>query len=84
MGISFLSSLLRYHLDGLSFLHYKKGVMHRDIKRNNLGVATLSLLRDIIFDLDSATGKETSRDHGVGTLGCLAPETVASKTWDML
>ena len=36
-------TLFREYLAGLAFLHEEKGVMHRDIKPNNFGVAGLLL-----------------------------------------
>ncbi|MCJ1243493.1 hypothetical protein MMC30_000690 [Trapelia coarctata] len=75
-------TLFRQYLNGLSFLHDEKGVMHRDIKPNNLGVVTLNPPVGVILDLDSATRQETSTDHGQGTLGYLAPEIVALKVWE--
>ncbi|KAI9881283.1 MAG: hypothetical protein M1830_005569 [Pleopsidium flavum] len=75
-------TLFCQYLDGLSFLHEVKGIMHRDIKPNNLGVVDLVCPRAVIFDLDSATRDETSRDHFQGSLSYLAPEIVALKNWN--
>ena len=75
-------SLFREYLAGLAFLHEEKGVMHRDIKPNNLGVVGLTPPRGVIFDLDSATRDEASMDHLKGTLSYLAPEVVALKEWE--
>jgi len=75
-------TLFRQYLDGLSFLHEEKGVMHRDIKPNNLGIVGLVSPRAVIFDLDSATCDATSTDHSQGCLSYLAPEIVALKKWN--
>lgn len=75
-------SLFREYLTGLAFLHEENGIMHRDIKPINLGVVGMTPPRGIIFDLDSATQDETSRDHFQGTLSYLAPEIVALKEWE--
>ena len=80
--ISAQISLLFDYLKGLTYLHEQKGVMHRDIKPNNLGIIIFNPPQGIILDLDSATRSETSEDHMQGTISYLAPEIMALKRWD--
>ena len=76
------SALFTDYLSGLSYLHEKKGIMHRDISPGNLAITSLYEPRGIILDLDAATTSVASTDHMKGTLPCLAPEIIALKTWD--
>ena len=69
-------ALLMDYLRGLIYLHDEKGIMHRDIKPDNLGLRTLCPPRGIILDLDSATSEETSGDPGHGTVPYQAPEII--------
>lgn len=73
--IAFLIEYLR----GLVYLHDSKGIMHRDIKPNNLGVLSFSLFRGVILDLDGATTETLSDDHKQGTISYLAPEIIDLK-----
>ena len=72
-------TLLVEYLRGLVYLHEGKGIMHRDIKPNNLGVLSYGLLRGVILDLDSATTETLSDDDRQGTIAYLAPEVIELK-----
>ena len=72
-------ALLIEYLRGLVYLHDNKGIMHRDIKPNNLGVLSFSLLKGVILDLDSATTETLSDDDRQGTVAYLAPEVIDLK-----
>ncbi|MCJ1465106.1 hypothetical protein MMC07_003722 [Pseudocyphellaria aurata] len=76
--ISAQYTLLRDFLEGLRYLHDDKGIMHRDVKPANLGVI-FTPLRGVLLDLDAATRKATSFNHGHGTLSYLAPEIIVIK-----
>ena len=69
-------ALLMDYLRGLAYLHDQKGIMHRDLKPDNLGILSLCPPRGIILDLDAATSEETSDDEGQGTVPYQAPETI--------
>ncbi len=69
-------------LNGLSYLHEQKHVMHLDIKPGNLGVLSFSKPKGVILDFDSATSELASVDHHKGTIAYLAPEIIALKRWD--
>ena len=71
--------LVRDYLNGLAFLSGQKGVMHRDIKPDNLAVMSLDQPKGIILDLDAATTERYSRDHTKGTVLYLAPEVMDLK-----
>ena len=71
--------LVRDYLNGLAFLSGQKGVMHRDIKPDNLAVMSLDQPKGIILDLDAATTERYSRDHTKGTVLYLAPEVIRLK-----
>ena len=73
------STLLVDYLKGLNYLHNQKGVMHRDVNPNNLGVVSADPPRGILLDLDSATREDWSTDHMQGTLPYLAPEIIELK-----
>ncbi len=75
-------TLLVDYLKGLTYPHEEKGVMHRDINPNNLGVVSFNPPKGIILDLDSATRSEVSEDHMQGTIPYLAPEIIDLKVWD--
>lgn len=76
-----LLTLSCQYLDGLSYLHDKKSVLHRDIKPTNLGLATVNPPWGIILDVDNAWKTTTCTDHMVGTLCFLAPEIVDLKVY---
>lgn len=75
-------TLLTDYLNGLSYLHDQKSVMHRDINPSNLAVVSFGNPKGIILDLDSATPSPTSTDHMKGTLQYLAPEIMDWKNWN--
>jgi serine/threonine protein kinase len=56
-------TLLGDFLNGLSYLHEQKHVMHLDIKPGNLGVLSFAKPKGVILDFDSATSELTSEDH---------------------
>ncbi|KAH9839587.1 kinase-like protein [Teratosphaeria destructans] len=58
------------------------GVMHRDIKLQNIGIVNTSgeRLRLILLDFGHAIKQSYSRDHLKGTIRYLAPEVLALKT----
>ena len=72
-------ALFTDYLNGLSYLHDQKGIMHRDISPGNLAVTSLHEPRGIIIDLDAAITDSTSADHMKGTMPYLAPEILALK-----
>ena len=72
-------ALLIEYLRGLVHLHDSKGIMHRDIKPNNLGVLSFSPFNGVILDLDAATTETLSDDHKEGTISYLAPEVIDLK-----
>ncbi|KAI4120563.1 MAG: hypothetical protein LQ341_007530 [Variospora aurantia] len=69
-------------LRGLDWLHTRKGMMHRDINSNNLGVTKSKPPRGVVLDLDSVTIAKISYDYRVGTLQYMAPEIIDIKEWD--
>lgn len=75
-------ALFADYLTGLSFLHDKKGIMHRDISPGNLAITSLYKPRGIIIDLDAATTLDASEDHLNGTIPFLAPEIMDLKRWE--
>lgn len=70
--------LFKQCCQGVEFLH-QRGIMHRDLKPANIAVVTLSPPKAILIDLGTATSKEASRNHMVGTIPYLAPEVMALK-----
>lgn len=74
-------TLLSDYARGLAYLH-EKGVMHRDINPNNLGIVSFQPPKGVILDLDSALQSDKSDDHMKGTVPYLAPEILALKHWD--
>ncbi len=79
MSLSAQIALLVDYLQGLTYLHDVKEIMHRDIKPLNLGVLSFNPPRGVILDLDAATSEETSDDHMQGTVSYLAPEIIKLK-----
>lgn len=74
-------SLFNDFLQGVNYLHTEKGIMHRDLNPNNLGVVSFTPPKGVLLDLDSATLSETSSDHMQGTIKYLAPEIIDLKGW---
>lgn len=75
-------ALLSDYLNGLSYLHDQKHIMHRDIKLENLGVTAFKNPKGIILDLDSATAENTSNQHWVGTFVYQPPEVKQIRDWN--
>lgn len=73
--------LLRDWLRGLDHLHTAKGMMHRDINPNNLGIIESNPPRGVILDLDSVTDETHSYEHALGTLPYMAPELIDIRLW---
>ncbi|KAL8790343.1 MAG: hypothetical protein Q9213_000695 [Squamulea squamosa] len=69
------------YLNGLTYLHDQKGIMHRDINPNNLAITSFHNHKGFIIDLDSATTSPTSTDHMKGTIPYLAPEIMSLKRY---
>ena len=61
----------------VAYLH-SQGIMHRDIKRQNIGIR-LRPLQAIIQDLGTAIQSDKSTDHMAGTVPYLAPEVAKFK-----
>ena len=68
-------------IEGVDFLH-NVGLMHRDIKPQNLAVVSLMPPRAILIDFGHATWKPRSWNHKKGTVGYLAPEVMRLKFTD--
>ena len=49
------STLLVDFLKGLTYLHNRRGIIHRDVNPSNLGVVSFNPPRGILLDLDPAT-----------------------------
>ena len=77
LNLSVQIGLLIEYLQGLAYLHDQKGIMHRDIKPDNLAVLSLCPPRGIILDLDNATLEEISYDGHQGTVPYQAPEVIS-------
>lgn len=63
---------------GLSYLH-GMGILHRDIKLDNIGLSTFKPPHIVILDFGAATKAKTSANHLAGTVRYLAPEVLALK-----
>lgn len=65
-------------LKGLDHFH-KHGIMHRDVKPDNLMIEMYDPLRVVIIDYGAASTSPTSCDHMQGTIAYLAPEVMSMK-----
>ncbi|KAK4990628.1 hypothetical protein LTR66_006752 [Elasticomyces elasticus] len=75
---SWITSVFRRCFAGLDHLH-QRGIMHRDIKLDNIGLASVQPPRVVLLDFGHATRAETSTNHMRGTVRYLAPEVLALK-----
>jgi serine/threonine protein kinase len=71
--------VLRQVLEGLHHYHDELGWTHRDIKPQNIALASLDPVKAIILDVGSTLRSQTSTDHFAGTVLYLAPEVMALK-----
>ncbi|KAK4998431.1 hypothetical protein LTR66_002331 [Elasticomyces elasticus] len=65
-------------LSGIAYLH-DHGIMHRDVKPDNIGISLVPEPRAVVLDLGHAIHARTSSDHMAGTVRYLAPEVIALK-----
>lgn len=65
----------------LAYLHLH-GIMHCDVKPQNIGVIFSPTARAVILDFGSCFKGPRSHDHRVGTIRYLAPEVISFKEWD--
>ncbi|KAF2135318.1 uncharacterized protein K452DRAFT_239598 [Aplosporella prunicola CBS 121167] len=63
---------------GLAYIH-AKGILHHDIKLDNIGVVDSIPPRAVIMDFGHAAVEEYSTNHMLGTVRYLAPEIIALK-----
>ena len=74
-------NLICDYLNGLSFLHEQKLIMHRNLCATNLCVVSLQNPRGLIIGLNEAIEATESWDHPHGAMVFLAPEVAALKDW---
>ena len=74
----FLAAIVKQCCSGLEYMH-RKGIMHRDIKPDNLGIVSLEPPVITIIDLGHSELGLTSSDHMRGTIRYLAPEVMRIK-----
>ncbi|KAL8665698.1 MAG: hypothetical protein Q9202_002008 [Teloschistes flavicans] len=70
--------LFRDWVRAVDHLH-SRGIMHRDLSWNNLGILLASPPKGVLLDLDGATDRTTSKDWSQGTLCFNAPEMITLK-----
>ena len=66
-------SLLHEPLEGIQILHHQ-GIMHRDIRRQNTMIISLSPPQAVLIDFGKATYSQTSSSAQIGPTYTLAPE----------
>ena len=71
--------LLEQLLEGLSTLH-RLGIMHRDIRRQNVLLLSLEPAEAAICDFGKATKAESSENTSIGPIYTLAPEVWCVKS----
>lgn len=64
---------------GIADIH-KAGVIHRDIKPNNIRKDTMGVLKIFDFGLAREVGKDDKTGSMIGTVGFMAPELIGTKT----
>ena len=74
----FLCEIIKQCCAGLAYMH-REGVMHRDVKPDNVGIITLQPPRIVLIDLGHSEKCATSTDHMKGTIRYLAPEILYLK-----
>lgn len=67
-------------VEAVAYLH-RHGVIHRDIKANNIKLSSTSMVKLLDFGIakDGSAPRLTMAGHVIGTLVCLAPEQLEGK-----